>query len=296
MSGHAALTAARALGIPVVQTFHALGVVKRRHQGARDTSPPQRASIERSVVRRVDRIVATCQDEVTELAALGADPARISVVPCGVDLDLFQPTGPVWPPRRGRPRLVTVGRMVERKGLAEAVTALAGVPGAELLIAGGPDPAELWTDPEARRLAALAEREGVGGRVELIGRVGRDRVPALLRSADAVLSVPWYEPFGIVPLEAMACGVPVVASAVGGMLDTVVDGGTGVLVPPRRPDRLAAALGELLAAPGRRARMGAAGVRRVHRLYRWDRVAALTAGAYTAALETTRERAGREVG
>jgi D-inositol-3-phosphate glycosyltransferase len=297
MSGHASLTAARALGIPVVQTFHALGVVKRRHQGARDTSPPQRPSIERSVVRRVDRIVATCQDEVAELRALGADPSRVSVVPCGVDVEHFSPTGPVWPPRRrGRHRLVVVGRMVERKGLADAVRALAMVPGAELLIAGGPERAALWTDPEARRLGAVAEREGVEGRVELIGRVGRDRVPALLRSADAVVSVPWYEPFGIVPLEAMACGVPVVASAVGGMLDTVVDGGTGVLVPPRRPDRLGAALADLLGSPGRRARMGTAGVRRVRRLYHWDRVAALTLDAYAAALETARERAGSEVG
>jgi D-inositol-3-phosphate glycosyltransferase len=297
MSGHASLTAARALGIPVVQTFHALGVVKRRHQGARDTSPPQRPSIERSVVRRVDRIVATCRDEVAELRALGADPARVSVVPCGVDLELFGPTGPVWPPpRRGRHRLVVVGRMVERKGLADAVRALAMVPGADLLIAGGPERAALWTDPEARRLGAVAEHEGVEGRVELIGRVGRDRVPALLRSADAVVCVPWYEPFGIVPLEAMACGVPVVASAVGGMLDTVVDGATGVLVPPRRPDRLATALRDLLASPGRRARMGTAGVRRVRRLYHWDRVAALTLDAYAAALETARERAGSEVG
>jgi glycosyltransferase involved in cell wall biosynthesis len=142
----------------------------------------------------------------------------------------------------------------------------------------------------------VAEHEGVAGRVELIGRVGRDRVSALLRSADAVVCVPWYEPFGIVPLEAMACGVPVVASAVGGMLDTVVDGGTGVLVPPRSPDRLAAALGDLLASPGRRARMGAAGVRRVRRLYHWDRVAELTLDSYAAALETARERAGSEAG
>jgi D-inositol-3-phosphate glycosyltransferase len=296
MSGQASLTAARALGIPVVQTFHALGVVKRRHQGARDTSPPERPSIERSVVRRVDRIVATCQDEVAELEALGADPTRVSVVPCGVDLELFQPTGPVWPPRRRGHRLVAVGRMVERKGFADAVRAIAMVPGAELLIAGGPERAALWTDPEARRLGAVAEHEGVAGRVELIGRVGRDRVSALLRSADAVVCVPWYEPFGIVPLEAMACGVPVVASAVGGMLDTVVDGGTGVLVPPRSPDRLAAALGDLLASPGRRARMGAAGVRRVRRLYHWDRVAELTLDSYAAALETARERAGSEAG
>ena len=93
-----------------------------------------------------------------------------------------------------------------------------------------------------RRLRAVAAAAGVADRVRFLGAVGRAEVPALLRSADAVVCVPWYEPFGIVPLEAMACGVPVVASAVGGLIDTVVDGVTGLLVPPRRPDRLAAAL------------------------------------------------------
>jgi glycosyltransferase involved in cell wall biosynthesis len=296
MSGLASLTAARARDLPVVQTFHALGVVKRRHQGARDTSPPQRLGIERSIVRRVDRILATCRDEFAELVALGADPGRISVVPCGVDLDLFRPVGPIDPPRRGRARLVSLGRLVERKGVEDAIRALGELPDAELIVAGGPDREALDGDPEARRLQAVAREVGVAGRVELAGRVGRDQVPALLRSADAAVCVPWYEPFGIVPLEAMACGVPVVASAVGGMLDTVIDGGTGLLVPPRRPDRLAAALRDLLDAPGLRTRMGAAGLRRAGRLYRWDRVADLTVDAYTAVLERSREPAGSAAG
>ena len=91
-------------------------------------------------------------------------------------------------------------------------------------------------------------------RLVLRGRVGRDEMPALLRSADAVVCAPWYEPFGIVPLEAMACGVPVVATAVGGQIDSVVDGVTGVHVPPRDPAALAAALRDLLDHPERRAR------------------------------------------
>lgn len=95
MSGKASMHAASGLGIPVVQTFHALGVVKRREQGAADTSPPDRLAIEERLARSVDRIVATCADEVGELTALGAHPERISVVPCGVDLDLFTPAGPV---------------------------------------------------------------------------------------------------------------------------------------------------------------------------------------------------------
>jgi phosphoheptose isomerase len=102
----------------------------------------------------------------------------------------------------------------------------------------------------------------------------------VLRSADVVVSVPWYEPFGIVPLEAMACGVPVVASAVGGMIDTVVDGLTGVHVPPRDPERLAAAVRPLLDDSERRAAYGRAGVQRARRLYDWNRIAAATLDVY----------------
>ncbi|MGO1935809.1 MAG: glycosyltransferase, partial [Cellulosimicrobium funkei] len=91
MSGIAGLLSAPPLGVPLVQTFHALGSVKRRHQGAHDTSPAERVARERLLCRAVDRIVATCADEVAELVALGADPDRIDVVPCGVDLGRFLP-------------------------------------------------------------------------------------------------------------------------------------------------------------------------------------------------------------
>jgi len=224
MSAIAALDAAAELGIPDVHTFHALGTVKRRHHGANDPSPPSRIAIERWIARSVERIVATCSDEVFELLRMGADGRRITVVPCGVDTRRFTPRGPAEPRADGRFRLVAACRLVERKGIADAVRALVDVPDAELHVAGGPDAAALHADPEARRLRALAEALGVGDRLVLRGRVGRDAMPALLRSADAVVCVPWYEPFGIVPLEAMACAVPVVASAVGGQIDSVVHG------------------------------------------------------------------------
>ena len=110
MSGLAALAAARGLGIPVVQTFHALGVVKRRHQGPKDTSPPARLEIEETLARDVDLIVATCSDEVFELARIGADPKRVRVVPCGVDVNLFGPDGPSEPRRPGVARIAVVRR------------------------------------------------------------------------------------------------------------------------------------------------------------------------------------------
>jgi len=280
MSGLAALQAAGPLGIPVVHTFHALGTVKRRHQGDADPSPPERLEIERWIARTADRLVATCTDEVFELLRMGASRRTISVVPCGVDLRRFGPDGPTEARPPGRARLVAACRLVERKGIADVVEALADVPGAELHVAGGRDASELDGDPEARRLRALADRIGVGDRLVLRGRVDRDAMPALLRSADAVVCAPWYEPFGLVPLEAMASGVPVVATAVGGQIDSVVHGETGLHVPPRDPRALGAALRELLADPGRARALGRAGARRARRLYGFDRIGASTRDVY----------------
>lgn len=280
MSGHAALAAAERLGLPVAQTFHALGTVKRRYQGGMDTSPPQRIEIERAIAQRADRVLATCSDEVFELMRIGADKERLTIVPCGVDLELFSPEGPAEGRRAGQRRLLYVGRLVQRKGIGNVISALPAMRGVELIVAGGPARAHLDSDPEAARLVELARAHGVGDRVELRGRLERERLPALIRSADAVISVPWYEPFGIVPLEAMACGVPVIASAVGGMIDTVVDGRTGVHVPPRDPERLAEAASALLDDEQRRRAFGAAGVRRVRRLYDWRRIASQALDAY----------------
>jgi glycosyltransferase involved in cell wall biosynthesis len=289
MSGLAALRAARPLGIPVVHTFHALGVVKRRHQGEKDTSPPHRIETERGIAQGADRVIATCTDEVFELLRQGADRRRISVVPCGVDDERFTPDGPVEPRRSDRHRLVAACRLVERKGIGDVVAALAEVRDAELHVAGGPDQRALEADPEAARLRRLATELGVEDRLVLRGRVDRAAMPPLLRSADAVVCAPWYEPFGIVPLEAMACGTPVVATAVGGQIDSVVDGVTGVHVPPRDPPALAEALRELLDHPERRRDLGAAGVRRARERFAHDRVAAATRDVYA---EVLRERAG----
>ena len=282
MSGRAALSAARPLGLPVVHTFHALGVVKRRQQGSKDTSPRERLGEEDAIVRAADLIVAQCSDEVFELVRLGADLAKIRVIPSGVDTAQFTPEGSSWPRTPGVPRIVVVSRLVERKGVGNVITALADVRDAELLIGGGPARDRLRESPEARRLQALAHEAGVADRVRFLGRVGCDDVPRLVRSADVVVCVPWYEPFGIVPLEAMACGVPVVAAAVGGLIDTVVDGVTGIHVPPRRPDLIADALRTLLGDAELRATLGRAGMRRVRERFTWRRTADAMLEAYAA--------------
>jgi glycosyltransferase involved in cell wall biosynthesis len=280
MSGWAALRAAAPLGVPVVQTFHALGAVKRRHQGAADTSPPERATTERLLLRNVDAVIATCADEARELAALSAVRAPVEVIPCGVDTE-FHPHGPRDAvPRRRRHRIVAVSRLVRRKGIGDTITALADIPDAELVVAGGPPGGQIEQDDEGRRLLDLARARGVADRVDLRGSLDRRQVAELLRSADVVVCCPWYEPFGIVPVEAMASGVPVVGSAVGGLLDTVVHGTTGLLVPPHRPDLVAAGVRELLEQPVRRRRMGAVAARRAELLYRWSTVAARTLDVY----------------
>ncbi|MCO1576298.1 glycosyltransferase [Crossiella sp. SN42] len=279
MSGLAGELAARDLKLPLAQTFHALGVVKRRHQGSADSSPPERIGIERVVGRAADRVIATCSDEVFELVRLGVPRARISVVPCGVDLDLFDQFGPAAP-RNHRKRLVSVGRLVPRKGFDLIISALVATPDVELVIAGGPAEGDLEHDAEARRLRAHAQRHGVADRVVLLGQVARKDMPPLLRSADAVVCAPWYEPFGIVPLEAMSCARPVIATAVGGLTDTVVDGVTGVLVPPREPEALAKAIRQVTGDPAFAQALGVAGNDRVTARYGWDRIAADTVRAY----------------
>lgn len=288
MSGLASLVGVQGTDIPLLQTFHALGSVKRRHQGRLDTSPASRVGLERRLVRQVDRVIATCSDEVEELRALGLREGGADVVPCGVDTRLFHPEpGPdarIDGPAGGRQRLVVVGRLVTRKGVGNVVEALARLVRAghdvELVIAGGAGEGALAVDPEVQRITALAERLGVLDRVTFLGGLSRDQVPAVMRSGDVVVTVPWYEPFGIVPLEAMACGRPVVGSAVGGLLDTIVPGTTGELVPPRDPATLAVVLADLLGDAERRRRYGEAGRARAVALYDWSRVVARTEEIY----------------
>ena len=290
MSGVASTRAARQVRVPVVQTFHALGTVKRRHQGDRDTSPPERLGIERRLCQQVNHVIATCSDEVDELARMGLSPRHATVVPCGVDTDLFRPYAVPAAPFR-RPQLLSIGRLVERKGVGNAIEAHADVPDVDLVVAGGPDASLVDADPEVLRLRGVADRFGVADRVRFVGGVGRDDVPRLMNEADVVVAVPWYEPFGIVPVEAMACGRPVVGSAVGGLLDTVLPGRTGELVPPRRPDVLAQVLRGLVDDPRRRADYGRAGRDRAVALYRWSCVAERTEDVYAKVVAASSRRA-----
>ncbi len=279
MSGVATQLAARAQSVPTVQTFHALQQIERRYMGAQDTNPAARLQLERLVATHATWVAATCTDELFELVQMGRSRTKISVVPCGVDLDAFSTEGPVAE-RGAIHRIVAVGRLLPHKGFDTMIEALPAIPDAEYVIVGGPGHGRLKSDPELRRLRALATNLGVADRVTFAGPLPRDDMPAMLRSADVVTCTPWYEPVGIVPLEAMACGVPVVASAVGSMLDTVVHDVTGRLVRPRKPRECAEAVSRVLRDSFLRRSLGLAGRDRACARYSWDRVAADTLRIY----------------
>lgn len=284
MSAMASLPVARQAGIPLAVTFHALGRVRRRHQAQADRFPDSRFDIEDDIVRRADRIIAECPQDRSDLIDLyGADPQRIDMVPCGYDCEEMRPLdqGALraalgWDPHAFY--LLQLGRMVPRKGVDNVIAALArlrkryGVD-ARLCVVGGDTPAASGLDtPELTRLRAVAKAEGVLDCVEFAGRKGRNLLRRYYGAADVFVTTPWYEPFGITPVEAMACARPVIGSDTGGIRYTVVDGETGFLVPPKDPEALAARLALLAGNPALARRMGAAGARRAERLFTWERV------------------------
>jgi glycosyltransferase involved in cell wall biosynthesis len=305
MSGWVAAEMGLRWSTPVAQIFHATGVTKLREQGADDTSPPERIAVERMVVRTVDRIIAQCPAEKEELLReYGAHRGRVALIPSAVDTDRYRPLEQ----RLARQELgidpaaeviVYVGRIIPRKDIRNVVRALARLirrreeAGASslpsLLIVGGeterPDPV---ATPEIGALRDLARDLGVARHVRFMGRHQPDELYRWYSAADVAVTTPWYEPFGLTPLEAMACGTPVIGSHVGGIAFTVADGETGFLVPPRDPAALCARLETVLADAPLRRRMGDAGRARVLRGFTWPRVAEQTADLYASLLRPAR--------
>ena len=285
MSGQAGLHVSRSLGIPLVVTFHALGKVRRLYQGLADRFPEARLQIEDTLVRCADRIIAECPEDRHDLERhYHADPAKIAVVPCGYDASEFYPVERArarrvlgWHPRRFT--LLQLGRMVPRKGVDNAIEGLArlradhGIDACLYVVGGDTDDPARAPSPEIDRLKTLAAEHEVDAHVSFVGRRGRDALPLYYGAADVFVTTPWYEPFGITPVEAMACARPVLGSAVGGIRATVQDGQTGFLVPPRDPAALARQAAVLADNPTLGWRMGLAGLRRARELYTWRRVA-----------------------
>jgi glycosyltransferase involved in cell wall biosynthesis len=277
-SGLAALAAARGHDIPLVQTFGTLGVAERRHGSPTDDNDV-RIRLEACLARSAHAVLASTATEAADLLNMGVPRASVTVVPCGVDTTEFAPEGPVAK-RGSRPRLLTVSRLDERQGLDTLLHMLTLVPGAELVIAGGPTRAQLRKDETYQGLTSLAWRLGVADRLSVTGKVAPDGLPALLRSADLLVTTAPYDASGEIALAAMACGTPVAALAAGASADAVLDGTTGVLVPPGRTGLLARRVRDLLASPLRLEAFGIAAADRAQARYSWDRISRETLAVY----------------
>jgi D-inositol-3-phosphate glycosyltransferase len=285
MSGLVALQLKYVFGLPFVVTFHALGLVRRLHQGLADEFPPKRIGIEREVMTTADAIVAECPDDRRNLVTLyNADPSKIVVIPCGFSPEEFWPIAPRFARRAlglptDVPVLLCVARLVPRKGVDNVIRALGvlvrrlGVPAELLVVGGNSDIADPAVTPEVGRLRSIAAEEGVEDRVTFTGRRSRELLKLYYSAADAFVTTPWYEPFGMTAIEAMACGTPVIGSRVGGIKYSVLDRRTGFLVPPNDPVVLAERIRELCCSPRLAEQFASLAVRRAYALFRWEHVA-----------------------
>ncbi|WP_067969935.1 glycosyltransferase [Nocardiopsis trehalosi] len=285
-SGLAALSAARQCEehtgtLPIVQTFHSLNVAEQRAGRPERTD---RARLEAAIARRVDAVVVNSADQRFELARMGVPRGNVSVVPFGVETDQFAPEGGTaagpWHGRRDdRTRIITIAPLSDG-GVETLIEAMVRLPEAELAVIAGPAPVEPALDDNARRLELLAKEAGVDDRVTITGPVERKDLPRLLRSADLYVSAAGYDPYGGGVLEAMACGLPVVARAVGGVTGAVLHGTTGTLLRWARPETLARAVRSLLGEATMRTAYGIAGADRAASRFCWQRVAQETALVY----------------
>lgn len=266
-SGIATELVARHLNLPTVLRFHGLGADGLRRRW------------ELKLAKAATWVSASCTEEASELIRMGRPRQRTSVIPCGVNVDEFTPEGP-QAPRGGQPRIVSVGKLLPHNGFDAVIRALRYVPDVEFLVIGGSDDDDPQSDSETRRLRGLAEHLWVADRVRLHGAATIADLPALLRSADLVACTPSCDRSGIVALEAMACGVPVVASAVGALSDTVVHDVTGHLIAHDEPRALATSVNALVRDSFLRRSLGAAGRDRAVARYTWDRVVADTLDLY----------------
>lgn len=305
LSGWVALELQRDWHVPIVQMFHTLGRMKNAvASGPQSREAPERTQVETDIVRRVDRIVAATPVDLSQMVELyGADASKITVMSPGVDLELFRPI-PKAEARRyvglrddAERLLLFVGRLDPVKGLnvlLEAVCHLirdlapSGQRSISLAVIGGDSESVEAVRGEAICLDEVKERYGLKEMVAFLGSRSQDALPYYYSAADVCVMPSLYESFGLVALEAMACGTPVVASRVGGLPHVVRDGETGLLVPENDPEALADGLKRILTDGDLGRRLG----ERAHQVaqgYSWQQVAAATVQLYQELIAANQE-------
>ena len=284
LSGLVGLELKRAWNVPLVGMFHTLALVKYQARVGEE-EPPERVEAERRVAAGADALVAATEQEKGVLVRLyGASPDTIFVSPCGVDLNLFRPRDPRAARRRlglpvGKPVILYVGRLDPLKGLdilLRAVARLDDPAGVRLVVVGG----DRGSASERERLEGLVRDLGLDGVVRFIGPVAHRQLPWYFSAATVTVVPSYHESFGLVALESLACGTPVIAARVGGLTRTVVDGLNGYLVSWHCPEAFTERLELLLGNEGLRRRL-AAEARASVQAFTWPAVAARLADLYS---------------
>jgi D-inositol-3-phosphate glycosyltransferase len=295
MSGLAALDLRAAWGTPIIHMFHTLGVMKNRvaHQ-ANQLEGDYRIQGERQVLQNVDRIVVATTAEMVQLQWLyQADTQKMVEIPPGVETSRFYPIPQdeakefigMLPCDR---MLLFVGRIEPLKGLDVLIQALVlmrreealkGLPICLAVIGGDPGASSEAMTEEMARIQNMRQQYGLEDMVMFLGRHGQDTLPYYYSAAEAVVVPSHYESFGMVALEAMACGTPVVASQVGGLAFLVQDGVTGYHVPVGEPDALCDRLTALFSNPELRMKLGQQAAT-FARQYAWEKIAARILALY----------------
>jgi D-inositol-3-phosphate glycosyltransferase len=300
MSGIAAIELKKAWSVPVVHMFHTLGLMKNRvAQTPDELEGDYRIEGERKVLHEADRIIAATPAENAQLLWLyQSDDEKIITIPPGVDLRRFYPIPEneakeyIGIPPCGR-MLLFVGRMEPLKGLDVLVEAIAIMrqngtyqknPFCLVIIGGDADASTEQTNIELSRIKSLSGTYGLEDLVTFLGKKNQDSLPYYYSAAEAVIVPSQYESFGMVALEAMACGTPVVASQIGGLAYLVQDGLTGYTVPVDEPEELARRITSLLDDQALRERMGYQAVELAQE-YAWEKIASRLLSVYMSLLK-----------
>ncbi len=290
MSAQVGCELKRQLTLPLVVTFHALGKIRLLHQASADAFPPERIAIEQRAMQEADVVIAECpQDIEDQISLYRADRDKIRMVACGFDADEVSPMPKTEACRALGldPHPFTVlqlGRMVPRKGVDDVIRGFAhavrgGLEG-RLLIVGCDVMGAGNTSPELCRLQGIAKQEAIADSVLFAGQCGRNEIRNFYCASDVFETVPWYEPFGITPLESMACGRPVIGSKVGGIQFTVRNGETGFHVPPHSPESIGERLLQLYHDPRLCEQLGRQALTWVRARFTWRQVAEELADIY----------------